>query len=178
MGWRGSPPPGGRNPAAVLETEIFRWSDRRERAEELCSLCRSWITVPATKRTEIVEQGRSRQRESRVGSLGSADLVLKASVALRPGCSAGERTGTDRDLTKGTGARSHATSTQIARSGDERKCSPDSWRPPGIRVLSLSVRLSPIIGMASAEKGQQARSEIGYPGHVEHPALVQLMRSP
>jgi hypothetical protein len=78
-----------------------------------------------------------------------------------------DRTAAGRSLTKGTGARSDATSTQIARNVDlSKKYSPESRRPPDCLVLSRSVRQSPIVGMASAEKGQQARSEIAYPGHV------------
>jgi len=99
----------------MLATEILRWSDRRERADDLLQPCRSWITLPSTKRTEIVERGRSRQRKSPVGPFGSADPESKALAALRPGRSAGERTGTDRVLTKGTGARSHAMSAHGAR---------------------------------------------------------------
>jgi len=49
----------------------------------------------------------------------------------------------------------------------EEKYSTGDWRSTGCRVLSLSVQRCPIVGMASAKKGQQARSEIGYPGHVE-----------
>ena len=108
-------PPGGRVPRPGAGTEIFRWSDRRERAEGLLRPRRSLVTLPATKPTEIVEQGRSRERKSSLGSRRSADLVSKALAALRPGRSAGERTGTDGGLTKGTGARSDAMSAHVAR---------------------------------------------------------------
>jgi hypothetical protein len=45
-------------PPRCSGTEILRWSDRRERADALLQPCRSSVTLPATKRTEIVEQGR------------------------------------------------------------------------------------------------------------------------
>jgi hypothetical protein len=115
MGYRGSPPPGGRNPAQLLGTEILRWSDRRKPAEALLRPRGSLVTPPCHQADRIVEQGRSRESKSPVGSHGSADLVSNALAALRTGRSAGERTGTDRDLTKGTGARSHAMSAHGAR---------------------------------------------------------------
>jgi len=67
------------------------------------------------------------------------------------------------------GAKSSDEHADCKERRREEKSSPDDRRPPGCRLLSLSVRRSPIVGMASAEKGQQARSEIGYPGHVERP---------
>jgi len=71
-------------PRPAARTEILSWSVRWERAEALLPPRRSLVTLAATKGTEIVEQGRSRQRKSPVGSLDSADLVSKALAALRP----------------------------------------------------------------------------------------------
>jgi len=90
----------------------------------------------------------------------------------------GDRMGAGRSLIKGTGARSHATSTQIARNATrgeilDRRLAVDGL--PGALAVSPAV---PIVGMASAKKGQQARSEIGYPVMSSAVAVVQLIQSP
>ena len=53
----------------------------------------------------------------------------------------------------------------VAKSRDEHAGCKE-WRREG---KYPSARTSLIVGMASAKKGQQARSEMGYPRHVDHP---------
>jgi len=87
-------------------------------------------------------------------------------VNPRPRRSDGGSDGPPSQPHQGTGARSHATSTQIARNATRGEILDRRLAVDGLPVLSLSSSGADR-RMASAKKGQQARSEIGYPGHVE-----------